>query len=283
MEFAHDYQEHDKTPDTVLLLDPAAGASLTEVSSRPITPNNGQSNPDEQKQGRKVSLKSVRKLRHTSSGGSSIGDHHHTVIRPTLRKRRQKSVRLRKNTESSEDLEEGAIPRIRKTVVLSPPLNDTADSSCPAEEDPDEDCALAFLPGPTSSRFSGSAARALYARSQSEVGPSPQKVEFARLASVIDQQPCRSSANDESDCDNAAQAKRLNQQQRGMSLKTRRRIASVRDYTSITDELECMIPSPIPDPSPAPISTPAIKIETETLHDAEETDYHLMETLIERR
>ena len=47
-----------------------------------------------------------------------------------------------------------------------------------------------------------------------------------------------------------------------------------------------MIPTQlvVPDPTmPVPVSTPAIKIETETLRDAEETDYHLMETLIERR
>ena len=159
---------------------------------------------------------------------------------------------------------------------------DTADSSCHPDEDLDEAYAK-ILPGPTSSRFSGPAARALYARSQSEIGPPPtQRVEFTRLASVMDQ-PSRSSANEESETDVSNNAVGRRFPNRGLSLKTRRRIASVRDYTSITDELECMIPSPIHDPCPAPVATPAIKIETETLHDAEETDYHLMETLIERR
>ena len=65
-----------------------------------------------------------------------------------------------------------------------------------------------------------------------------------------------------------------------------------RDYTSITDELELMIAASPPlelqnvadvnaPKSPAP--PPAILIETECLHDAEEADYELMETIIHQR
>ena len=65
-----------------------------------------------------------------------------------------------------------------------------------------------------------------------------------------------------------------------------------RDYTSITDELELMIAASPPlelhkvtdintSVSPAPV--PAILIETECLHDAEEADYDLMETIIHQR
>jgi hypothetical protein len=38
---------------------------------------------------------------------------------------------------------------------------------------------------------------------------------------------------------------------------------------------------PISSPSPKPL--PSIQIETECLHDAEEADYHLMETIIQNR
>jgi len=59
-----------------------------------------------------------------------------------------------------------------------------------------------------------------------------------------------------------------------------------RDYTSITDQLEemiCVTPNPRSESkSPRP-DIPAIEIEAKCLLDAEETDYNLMETLIEQR
>ena len=75
-----------------------------------------------------------------------------------------------------------------------------------------------------------------------------------------------------------------------LAAKHRRQIhGKRRDYTSITDELELMIaaspplelqPEIINDPVTPP---PAILIETECLHDAEEADYELMETIIHKR
>ena len=59
-----------------------------------------------------------------------------------------------------------------------------------------------------------------------------------------------------------------------------------RDYTSITDQLEemiCATPNARSESkSPRP-DIPAIEIEAKCLHDAEETDYNLMETLIQQR
>ena len=126
LEFVNDEQEtgqqekHEDTPekvfDTKVI---AAEPSLTEAL-RPLSPTG------ESRRLSKVSLNTTLKLRHASSGGSSIAEQHilpppnssaSSAMKPLLRKRRQKSVRLRKNTESSEELEEGAILRIRKTVV----------------------------------------------------------------------------------------------------------------------------------------------------------------------
>lgn len=76
-----------------------------------------------------------------------------------------------------------------------------------------------------------------------------------------------------------------------IAAKQRRQIHGKRkDYTSITDELELMIASSPPldlpnidQPLTPQPNMPAIQIETECLHDAEEADYELMETIIDNR
>ena len=121
-EFVHDQpaeqNEEQKSEAAVAagLVDPA-DLSLTEVSM----PDSPELNPRAATAA--VNLKSARKLRHTSSGGSSVDPIIPSIatssMRTSLRKRRQKSVRLRKNTESSEDLEDGNVaPRFRKKSAV---------------------------------------------------------------------------------------------------------------------------------------------------------------------
>lgn len=110
--------------------------------------------------------------------------------------------------------------------------------------------------------------RSGFNRSQSESQPPGSSVAGGR------------SSNAEESDDNSSSVHRFG---RGLSVKSRRRVTSNRDYTSITDELECLIVAPLPVTPITPPPPPAIKIESETLHDAEETDYNLMESLINRR
>ena len=113
------------------------------------------------------------------------------------------------------------------------------------------------------------AARAAYKRSQSEL---PSYRDEARS-------PEDSFSSDASS----------NTRQQRLKFSSRRKVQTraCRDYTSITDDLEQMIvvtSSRCQSESKSPKhELPAIKIEAEALHDAEETDYNLMETLIERR
>ena len=61
---------------------------------------------------------------------------------------------------------------------------------------------------------------------------------------------------------------------------TRHKLASSRQYTSITDELEGRLPV---FESKSEATLPAIRVEASDLMDAEEADYNLFENLIERR
>ena len=121
-----------------------------------------------------------------------------------------------------------------------------------------------------------------YYRSQSEITPG--------LPLTFNMQVTRDSKTSYSEeISESSESEIGNQMQRLPVFPMNRKITSRkqrRDYTSITDQLEEMIPV-IPNTrseskSPKP-DLPAIEIEAKCLHDAEETDYNLMETIIEQR
>ncbi|XP_059081116.1 transient receptor potential cation channel trpm-like isoform X3 [Tigriopus californicus] len=253
----------DMTPkDELKAIEKTAKAMIDQPPPRP------QESPT-----RKSSIISGRrvKLRHLSSGASSIDGQ--KIVRENSSKKKRRS-RRRKATESSEEDAAAAGPRI--------PLIGSLDQQHVSEEDAE---ALGVksnlvLNPVTDEEFLDEAddqllgdlaytSRSPFLRSQSEVVPT-----LSRLTSA---EGARSSCNDESDENNSM--KRFG---RAYSTKSRRRAVSNRDYTSITDELECLIAeSPNQETSSSP--PPGIKIETDNLRDAEEVDYILMESLINRR
>ena len=216
------------------------------------------------------------KARHTSSGGSE--DAISTQQSFKKKKVRHAPQRKRMVTDSSDDDYQTRLALVKQTSVHDP-------SEIGYPED------VAAVVGEeqsiTDENVEDDESRQVkYKRAQSEIAPSttshPSATGMARLMSAESGIPTRgpgtSSINDESD-DSCS----MHKFGRGISLKTRRRIASNRDYTSITDELECLIPAPmIPDTSVSPCP-PAIQVESENLRDAEEADFLLMESLIQRR
>ncbi|CAB4068423.1 TRPM3 [Lepeophtheirus salmonis] len=81
-----------------------------------------------------------------------------------------------------------------------------------------------------------------------------------------------------SDPETTANASLMKRKQRMLAMEPRRRYATTRDYTSITDELECMLPPSDPEKSVKTRIPPS-----DSLFNAEDTDYQIMESLIQRR
>ena len=262
---------------------------------------------------------SARKLRHASSGGSSTDVN---LVGAKQQPRRRKGAKLLQQQQQLQDQKNPARPRqytessdddhlhlhhnlVSKRVPLlglhtqrtfSDDNPDAAFYSSAQDKDAKRtrnntaDTATTEKDGDESDPAQLVDKAALYRRAQSEVagsGGGAGHPKLSRLMSCDAGSGNRSSNNDESaeESGGIGGGSGLSRFARGLSTKTRRRIvaASTREYTSITDELECLMPEPRPDPSPTPPPPPAIMIQTETLHDAEEADFNLMESLIERR
>ncbi len=232
-----------------------------------------------------------RKQRHLSSGGSSTAPEVETAAagsrrRPPSKRRPNKTARPRKATESSE---EGGSASYRAMIGLHGQRTLSDEDEEVGKSDQDE----AARP---------SAAANIYRRAQSEVSTTtsglvsmaPAAAKLGRMMSVDVGAMSAAEETDSGGGGGDPSSLLLFHQQHRRKLSARHRMASMastRDYTSITDELEILLPASVAaassaTPAGARAATPqppAIKIEVETLHDAEETDFNLMETLIEKR
>ncbi len=242
---------------------------------------------------------SRRKQRHISSGGSSTAADPNPVRPqpPSLRKRRNRN-RARNTTESSEDADNAFKAMLglhgQKTLSEDSPAAFGKLEGTNSDEEEDEEVVV-----------EDKSSVGLYRRAQSEATSSSLRAHsrLPRMMSVDTAGVMASTAsgggtatvsNDETDSTTGTTghmdpAFLQMLKQRRLSSRALRRIASTtRDYTSITDDLEMMmqpsvaaaVASSRTTPPPQP---PSIKIEVDTLHDAEETDYNLLESLIERR
>lgn len=233
------------------------------------------------------------KLRHASSGGSSAGP-----IGPIpadqqpeqggLRRRGRTSSSYRRNrhpttmTESSEDNDH----QHRMATLQHQTSIMVDDSELPyADDDNDHiDGGDGNGDAATISREARMIRQMRFARSQSECVPTPGAATgFSRYVSV-DSGGRKSSVDESGESTVSLGMKAKAYASKRSNINARRRKLTTRDYTSITDELEMQISTPIQDSaSTPPQPLQAIKMETEKLRGAEEADYNLMEKIIERR
>ena len=123
--------------------------------------------------------------------------------------------------------------------------------------------------------------RRTYYRSQSEVAPGGLNKLHASWDSHTSFTEDGMGDSSESGIENTKQRLSIFPIERKIHSRKHRK-----DYTSITDQLEemiCVTPNTRSESKSPKPDMPAIEIEAKCLHDAEETDYNLMETLIEQR
>ncbi len=297
-------------------LESGGQAEADEVAKEEVLPRKDDTTTEAEEVGRsptrKISFARRRpKQRHISSGGSSTAAEQAAAeaaatTRPRPSKRRARNSRLRKATESSE---EDASYRAMLGLHGQQTLSDEAPEAfarCKSDsEDGEEDKEGEEEEAEMSSMVGRPTSANIYRRAQSEVTTSGHLPVISAAGAKLGRMMSidvgggvvmgtRSSGPEESDSAGGAEpSSSLRFFHHRRKLSGRHRMASTtRDYTSITDELEDMIqPSTASAAAVAaacarsvtPEPPPAIKIEVETLHDAEETDYNLMESLIEKR
>lgn len=220
---------------------------------------------------------SSMKIRHVSSGGSSID----AVQKQKSKLAGSKTRRPRWPTESSTGNEEDVGAKDPRASLGRQRHVSNEESVQDLEEHYDEFDVLAGVRDTRTRKYSGRG----YFRTNSENAPTS--------ATTI---TTTGSIGSQSDIDEDGSEAYKRQRRASLAISKRLRIhGRRRDYTSITDELELMIAtSPpagmVPVDSTACLQTlattqvpPAIQIEAECLHNAEDADYNLMESIIHRR
>lgn len=214
-------------------------------------------------------------MRHTSSGGSSTDIYHPKKsklpgLNRGLRSRKKTVTSLSKDDEPSQMLES---------------KNDNNDH----DENYDEFDLLHDMKDRSIRRKrTTSESGPRYLRSLSENTPQTPLGGLGAAAWTTTGSAISATASD------ASSVRQRHSQKVILAAKHRRHIhGKRRDYTSITDELELMIAASPPlelqsvtdaaEAALSPMPPPAIRIEKECLHDAEEADYELMETIIHKR
>ena len=218
-----------------------------------------------------------RKVRHASSGGSSgefqLPRKHRLSTHRSFRMRKSR-LRTKSESKSEQEKERTPLKHQEATEVKS-------EEEELLEENYDEFDTLTKIDLSRSRNFSGS-------------GDAPSRTYLRSLSEGVQVQSIHTHTTTGSNCShNTCSEEEVNQRSLKkimFAAKHRRQIQGRRkDYTSITDDLELMIATsppldlPIDQPSSPPQNLPAIQIETECLHDAEEADYELMETIIHNR
>ncbi len=245
---------------------------------------------------------STKRSRYASSGGSSTAAESAATNRGKRRTKtlsqRSRSRRRRIGTESSED-DTTKLPLAAESHKLcvegdegAAAADDGKGEEGEVEVTPDSEVAAvakvsyrrahsesaSVLP-PQVAAATASVSLPLHESSSSSL---TRLMSVDAAAAALATAAAAQSAHEESDTESSLKFGRV------LSVRSRRRVAaSSRDYTSITDELESLIELPFraatDGPRVSPAQPPAVRMQAETLHDAEETDFNLMESLIERR